>query len=428
MGYLPRSDAASDFPDWQLIPTMSDDILIKVEGASKKFCRDLKRSLWYGVQDTARDLSGRDANANLRRDEFWAVDDVSFELRRGDCLGLIGRNGAGKTTLLKMLNGLIKPDRGRIEMRGRIGALIALGAGFNPILSGRENIYVNGSVLGLSRREIDAKLDDIIGFADISEFIDTPVQSYSSGMQVRLGFAVATALDPDILLLDEVLAVGDAAFRIRCHRRISEMQKKAAVIFVSHEMAYVARICNRALVLAHGQVQTAGDPATAIESYNLLNDGNQEPEEQSYISHHWPVTSFEVISVPREASFGSPFAIEMRLDSAAQIKGASFRASIYNRAGAIVADCVMDSKATIGAGKTRSRVEISSLPLKAGRYRLSMSIADAAGEFVAVSHKGHDIVVTGGHLGTVADCQLNVRSWSHANVSEGSYQASVAEG
>jgi len=188
------------------------EILISVDNVSKKFCRSLKKSLWYGVKDIGAELFGRSAtHEHLRESEFWANREISFELRRGECLGLIGRNGAGKTTLLRMLNGLIKPDNGRIEMRGRVGALIALGAGFNPILSGRENIYVNASVLGLNRHEIDMKMDEIIEFAEIGEFIDMPVQNYSSGMAVRLGFAVATALEPDILILDEVLAVGDAA-------------------------------------------------------------------------------------------------------------------------------------------------------------------------------------------------------------------------
>ena len=174
-------------------PTSDDDVLVRVEGVGKKFCRDLKKSLWYGMKDIAAEMlpGERDLerHANLRPDEFWAVDDVSFELRRGECLGLIGRNGAGKTTLLKMLNGLIKPDKGRIEMRGRVGALIALGAGFNPILTGRENIYVNGSVLGLSQAETSSpKLEEIIEFAEMGEFIDTPVQNYSSGMHAGSDF------------------------------------------------------------------------------------------------------------------------------------------------------------------------------------------------------------------------------------------------
>ena len=165
---------------------MTADVLVRADHVAKKFCRDLKRSLWYGVQDTVCDLLGsNNSDPRLRRGEFWAVNEVSFELRRGECLGLIGRNGSGKSSLLKMLNGLIKPDRGFIEIRGRVGALIALGAGFNPILTGRENVYVNGSILGLTKREIDDRYDDIIEFADIGEFIDAPVQSYSSGMQVR---------------------------------------------------------------------------------------------------------------------------------------------------------------------------------------------------------------------------------------------------
>ncbi len=230
---------------------MSDDVLIRAEGVSRKFCRDLKRSLWYGVQDTLGDLVGLDSAARrFGADEFWAVDDVSFELRRGECLGLIGGNGAGKTTLLKMLNGLIKPDRGRIEMRGRVGALIALGAGFNPVLTGRENIYVNGAVLGLSKREIDAKYDEIVDFADIGEFIDAPVQSYSSGMQVRLGFAVAVAVRPDILLLDEVLAVGDVNFQAKCFNTLASFRRQGtAFMLVSHNMHMMAATARKCYML-----------------------------------------------------------------------------------------------------------------------------------------------------------------------------------
>ncbi|MBI3154343.1 MAG: ABC transporter ATP-binding protein [Burkholderiales bacterium] len=235
---------------------MSDEALIKVEGLSKKFCRSLKRSLWYGMQDLGNELVGRrhGGNGDLRPDEFWAVRDVSFELRRGECLGLIGHNGAGKTTLLRMLNGLIKPDAGRIEMRGRVGALIALGAGFNPILTGRENIYTNASVLGIPRQHVDAKLDEIIAFAEIGEFIDMPVRNYSSGMSVRLGFAVAAVLiEPDILFLDEVLAVGDIGFVVKCLNTVRRITSNAAVVFVSHNMQHVSSFCTRVLVMDHGK-------------------------------------------------------------------------------------------------------------------------------------------------------------------------------
>jgi lipopolysaccharide transport system ATP-binding protein len=248
---------------------VSDDVLVKAENVSKKFCRSLKRSLWYGMNDIGAEMLGRKgSHDHLRRNEFWAVSDVSFELRRGECLGLIGRNGAGKTTLLKMLNGLIKPDKGQITMRGRVGALIALGAGFNPILSGRENIYVNGAVLGLSKREIDAKLDEIVDFADIGEFIDAPVQSYSSGMAVRLGFAVASALEPQVLLLDEVLAVGDASFQARCFNRIGDFRRNGAgFILVSHSMHQITRFCDRTIFMSQGRSVYGGDTGTAVDMF-----------------------------------------------------------------------------------------------------------------------------------------------------------------
>src|SRR5690606_23433800 len=234
---------------------MSDEVLVRVENVSKKFCRDLKRSLWYGVKDILTEIYGsRKEQDHLRRNEFWAVKDVSFELRRGECLGLIGHNGAGKSTLLKMLNGLIKPDNGRITMHGRVGALIELGAGFNPILTGRENLYINGQILGFSKKEIDKKFEAIVDFAEVEKFIDTPIQNYSSGMKVRLGFAIASQMEPDVLLIDEVLAVGDIAFRIKCLNRLSELLSNSAVIFVSHNMQQIAKICNTALLMKSGTI------------------------------------------------------------------------------------------------------------------------------------------------------------------------------
>jgi lipopolysaccharide transport system ATP-binding protein len=254
-----------------------NDVLVRVEGVSKKFCRRLKRSLWYGLKDIGAQLVGRSGSTALRRDEFWAVDDVSFELRRGECLGLIGRNGAGKTTLLKMLNGLIKPDKGRITLCGRVGALIALGAGFNPILTGRENIYINGAILGLSKREIDRKIDDIVDFAEIGDFIDSPVQGYSSGMQVRLGFAVATALEPDILLIDEVLAVGDSRFRWKCLNRIKSLREAGVlIILVSHNPSDLMRTCSRGIVFQDGRTFFMGGIFEAVLAYGSRKSGEKD--------------------------------------------------------------------------------------------------------------------------------------------------------
>ncbi len=198
---------------------MSGEVAVLVEHVSKKYCKSLKRSMFYSLSDISRNMLGFGSHpSRLRRDEFWALDDVSFEVKRGETLGLVGPNGAGKSTMLKMLNGIFWPDKGRITVRGRVGALIEVGAGFHPLLSGRENIYVNAAILGMGKKEVDRKFDSIVAFADIGDFLDAPVKHYSSGMFVRLGFAVAVHCDPDILLVDEVLAVGDTAFQSKCLR------------------------------------------------------------------------------------------------------------------------------------------------------------------------------------------------------------------
>jgi len=229
-----------------------NDILVEVEGLSKKFCKDLKTSLWYGVKDLTANVLRKEQSNQLREKEFWAVKDISFTLRRGECLGLIGHNGAGKSTLLKILNGLINPDEGKVTIRGKVGALIELGAGFNPILSGRENIYNNGAILGFSKAEIDAKVEEIIDFSEIREFINMPVQNYSSGMKVRLGFAVAAQMEPDVLIIDEVLAVGDLGFILKCFKTIDQILPKTAIVFVSHSMPMVSRICSQIILLEKG--------------------------------------------------------------------------------------------------------------------------------------------------------------------------------
>lgn len=247
---------------------MAGEVLVKVEGLSKKFCKDLKTSLWYGVKDLFAGYRDTSEEGVLRPKEFWAVRDINFELRRGECLGLIGHNGAGKSTLLKILNGLINPDEGQVTMRGRVGALIELGAGFNPILTGRENIYNNGAVLGFTRKEIDAKIEAIIDFSEIRDFIDMPVQNYSSGMKVRLGFAVAAQMEPDILIIDEVLAVGDVGFRLKCFKTMDKILPNTAIIFVSHNMSMVSRICSQILLMNQGKEQYYGiDTSKGIDLY-----------------------------------------------------------------------------------------------------------------------------------------------------------------
>ncbi len=301
---------------------MADEVLVKVDHVSKKFCRDLKRSLWYGVQDIMSEVTARKYYHQLRKDEFWSVNDISFELRRGECLGLIGPNGAGKSTLLKILNGLIKPDKGRIELRGRIGALIELSAGFNSILTGRENIYSRGAVLGFTKAEIDKKLDAIIDFSELEEFIDTPVVNYSSGMQVRLGFAVAAQMEPDVLLLDEVLAVGDVGFRAKCFNAIYKMMENAAVILVSHSMPQIGRVCSDILVMDHGTSVFQGqDVATGINKFysyfqaeDILVSGSGEATIHSIDLESNGKTEVETVHYLDKASMHIEVSVDPKID------------------------------------------------------------------------------------------------------------------
>lgn len=249
----------------------SGEVLVKCKGVTKKFCRSLSKSLSYGVRDIIGEFLGSRPSRDLRNGEFYALNGVDLELRRGECLGLIGPNGAGKSTLLKMINGLIKPDAGTITVRGRVGALIELGAGFNPILTGRENIYVNASILGMTKKEVDSKLEEIIEFSEVGDAIDAPVQTYSSGMKVRLGFAITTVLDPDVLLIDEVLAVGDVAFRMKCYQHLQKlMENGTSIIFVSHQIYSIFRICDRVAVLGSGEVQYDGATSGGIPVYEEL--------------------------------------------------------------------------------------------------------------------------------------------------------------
>jgi len=263
------------------MPVRDSDVILSVNGVSKRFCRDLKRSLLYAVQDITADLVGlRQESEILRPKEFWAVKDVSFQLRRGEALGLVGKNGSGKSTLLRVIAGLIKPDAGSVEVKGRIAPLIALGAGFNPILTGRENIYANMSILGLTKQEIDERFDQVVEFAEVGEAIDAPVQTYSSGMAARLGFSSAIHTEPEILLVDEVLAVGDIRFQAKCHRRLEELRQKGTTfILVSHSPQVILGVCDTALYLLNGQRIQQGNVQPVMSRYEqdlfLNNEGEK---------------------------------------------------------------------------------------------------------------------------------------------------------
>lgn len=248
------------------------EIVIQVENLYKKFCRSLKRSMLYGSLDITRSMVSIPYNrGKLRSKEFWALKNINLELRRGESLGIIGINGSGKSTLLRLITGIYPPDKGKITVRGRLGSLIAVGAGFHPHMTGKENIYLNGTILGMSKKEINTKLDEIVDFADIGEFLDAPVSTYSSGMYVRLGFAIAINSDPDIMLVDEVLSVGDLSFQNKCLRKIYDMKRnQKSIMFVSHAMDSVRLVCDRIILLDHGEIIYAGDTDEAIMKYYSL--------------------------------------------------------------------------------------------------------------------------------------------------------------
>lgn len=380
------------------------DLLVKVEGVSKKFCRDLKKSLWYGVRDIAGELMGSTGERSLRPEEFWAVDNVSFELRAGECLGLIGFNGAGKSTLLKMLNGLIKPDRGRIEMHGRIGALIELGAGFNPILTGRENVYNNGAVLGFSKKEIDSRFDRIVEFSEIGDFIDTPVQNYSSGMKVRLGFAVASQMEPDVLLVDEVLAVGDLGFRIKCYNEIYRIMERATVILVSHSLTQIAKVCNRGLLLQQGAVGISScnledvfneyyKDVKAVKATTVSGNGKAELQDTwvyggdisngVHFRHHDP--DQDPGKQPVVLQHGKPacFRFKVKLED---VESFEMGLTFTDMESKIVAQCLSSNSGKSfanGAPSVTVDVALPFLELAMGKYSLSIGVYSSDGRDIA---------------------------------------------
>lgn len=255
------------------------DIAIRVESLGKKYTlRHQKRERYVTLRDlltkqtqqlgralfSPRKKSGVSSTQEI----FWALQDVSFEVKRGDRVGIIGRNGAGKSTLLKILSRITEPSQGRISIKGRVASLLEVGTGFHPELTGRENIYLNGAILGMERAEIRRKFDEIVAFAEVERFLDTPVKRYSSGMYVRLAFSVAAHLEPEILIIDEVLAVGDVAFQKKCLGKMGEIASSdKTVLFVSHQMGAIKTLCNQSILLAQGHIQAQGNTATILEQY-----------------------------------------------------------------------------------------------------------------------------------------------------------------
>jgi lipopolysaccharide transport system ATP-binding protein len=241
------------------------DVVLEARGVYKKF---RKGEIYNTLRDLVPALARRAVAGELRETEFWALRDVNFQIERGEAFGVIGNNGAGKSTLLKLLCGILVPTRGALSVKGRLSALIEVGAGFHPDLTGRENIYLNGTILGMTRAEIRSKFDAIVEFSELAEFIDTPVKRYSSGMYARLGFSVAAHVDPDVLIVDEVLSVGDWLFQKKSMEKMRQvMSRGATVVFVSHNLRAVAELCKRAMLVDHGRIAALGPCHDVIKSY-----------------------------------------------------------------------------------------------------------------------------------------------------------------
>lgn len=411
---------------------LPEDVVLSVRDVSKKFCRNLKRSMLYGMKDLARSMVGLRPGGSdtlratgdesremsdaspvtvspsppfLRRDEFWALRDVSFELRRGETLGIVGTNGSGKTTLLRVLNGIFPPDRGEVMIRGQVGGLIALGAGFHPHMTGRENIFINGAVLGLRRSQIERQVEQIIDFADIREFIDAPVATYSSGMTVRLGFAIASVQEPDLLLLDEVLAVGDAGFCHKCYNYIGQMQSRCAVILVSHHMQQITQSCSKVLLLDRGNVVYFGDVETGVSRY-LERVEAQEQQKGWVEKFSPPVESVRLSLDPAEVGHGGTVRIRGEISLSDAMSDCRLNAYLYTSQGAQVVEWNSDAAGVrydFAKGLNAFEVPFGPLFLKAGLYRLNVSIYDSRGLYhLVMSYKKYTICVRGRDFGSCA--------------------------
>jgi lipopolysaccharide transport system ATP-binding protein len=382
-------------------PRVASIPVLTVRGLSKKFCRSLGKSLWYGVRDVGRELLPVKANRRtvLREEEFWAVRDISFEVKSGEALGVVGSNGAGKSTLLKMLCGLIKPDAGEVLRCGRMAALIELGAGFDPVLSGRENVYLNAALLGLSRAEVGALLPEIIEFAGLAHVLDSPVGSYSSGMKARLSFSVAAHLKPDIFIVDEVLAVGDFDFQRKCiNHMLRYLERGGALILVSHSPYHVQSVCSSGILMENGAVTYRGTAVDALDRHLKAHLG-VAPATISSEGVHLPAGDAAVLAPAAAINADQPVRIsEVRMERPAGgplTTGAPARISVtcccsvklvlYCHVSLWTADQSTCITATIdltprglAPGSARFQCELPSLPLTAGKYLLKVAVVEAS--------------------------------------------------
>jgi ABC-2 type transport system ATP-binding protein len=350
-------------------------------------------------------LRGRRA----RYEEFWALQDVSLTVAKGATVGVIGSNGSGKTTLLKCLTGIYTPERGSVHIDGNVAALLELGAGFHAELSGTENIYLNGSILGMSKKEIDNKFDSIVEFAGLEQFIDTPVKNFSSGMVVRLGFSIATHVEPEVLLIDEILAVGDQAFQRKSTEKIEQFRRDGrTILVVSHSLGLVQQLCDTVVWLEKGHVKMTGPASDVIAEYTGTTYGNFAREDASsktrWGSGEAQITQVATLDASEQPidtlSSGDEFRLRLELNSHVRIESPVLRVQMETMSGELVwSTTTQRGTATLRVldGPAVAMLQIPSLPLADGTYYVSVSITDATGatEFDHCQHWAKIHVVGG---------------------------------
>ena len=358
---------------------------ISVQGVSRRF-------RVYGREArTLKDLFVQ--RGRTEATDVWALHDVTLDVARSEAVGLIGRNGSGKTTLLRLIAGIIKPTTGRVVAGGRIGSLLELGAGFHPDFTGRENVFLNGAIQGLRRADIRQRFDEIVGFAELEHAIDRPVRTYSSGMTMRLGFAIAAFLDADVLLLDEVFAVGDEAFQRKCFGRIFRFkQEGGTIVFVSHDASAVERLCERSVLLDAGHVAFDGPTREAVARYRRALADEIDPAERGAGLREWgsgEATISSAVLVGEEGSerlqfrSGEPFVLRLEVDAVDGVPPPRLQLELRDDAGTLVAGEAVDLRAigwTRGNGARSVRFEIGELPLADGRFHLRLGLTDESGE------------------------------------------------
>ena len=363
-----------------------DELAIRVHEISKKYKIGGQKATSF------RDFFAQKANAFRKasrqaEQEFWALHDVSFDISKGDVLGIIGKNGAGKSTLLKIISNITKPTSGTVELYGRIASLLEVGTGFHPELTGRENVYLNGTILGMSRAEVNAKFDEIMAFSGVSKFIDTPVKRYSSGMTVRLAFAVAAHLEPEILIIDEVLAVGDVEFQKKCLGKMDEISKKEGrtILFVSHNLSIISSLCTKGVVLEEGALRFSGNVAQCL-AYYQKGLSSSATSDLAWIEKRSGNGSFRFTHIFMEDEAGNPvtevnsgqnavFYVQLNCQEGVLVHDFQLDIGINDIAGAPLSwlsTYYAGNQIKVQPGMNRIRILVDTLPLTPGEYRITL--------------------------------------------------------